>query len=66
MSKIKERVATLASIITSKGTLKVGVFEDYNEALQFKRQEEDKTKWDRILLEDINFFPKKRQRKEKS
>lgn len=59
MPKTKEKIAYLVSIVTSRASVFIGVFEDYNEALQFAQEE------DKIKIDSINFFPKKRIKKSK-
>lgn len=51
----KSKIAFLASVQTTRGKVQIGVFEDEDDAIQFQYENGEK-----ILIEDINFFPKRR------
>lgn len=58
--KFNTKIAHLVSIQTTRTKVTIGVFEDYGDAIQFAHENGDN-----VVVEDVNWFPKRRQRKQK-
>jgi len=58
--KFNTKIAHLVSIQTTRTKVIIGVFEDHGDAIQFAHENGDN-----VVVEDVNWFPKRRQRKQK-